>query len=149
MTDLSRRPSIRLTGGATVGEGLVEVYYNNQWGTICNSGWSVKEATVVCHQLGYDGEAEAVPYSTFGVGSSSTPIWLSNVVCGGYEDYISDCSHNDWQANNCNHYQDVGVICTGEDNMSVVFSFQKCNNKHYTVQRRLPNLIALIFIFRF
>ena len=122
MTDLSRRPSIRLTRGARAGEGLVEIFYNNQWGTICNSGWGMEEASVVCHQLGYNGKAEVAPNSIFGVGSPSTPIWLSNVVCGGYEDYITDCAHDDWQVNTCRHNQDVGVICSGEDiSVSSVF----------------------------
>jgi len=114
-TDISARPDLRLTGGASAGEGLVEIYYNNRWGTICGSGWGIEEATVVCHQLGYNGESEAVPNSIFGVGSSSTPIWLSNVVCYGTEEYLADCAHNDWQANNCHHYQDVGVICSREE----------------------------------
>jgi len=112
---MSAKPQLRLTGGATPLEGLVEIYYNNQWGTICNSGWGEEEATVVCHQLGYHGDTKVIFNSVFGVGSASTPIWLSNVVCGGHEDYLADCTHNEWQANNCHHYQDVGVICAGTE----------------------------------
>ena len=34
--------------------GIVEVYFNNQWGTICRSSYNDDAAaTVVCHQLGY------------------------------------------------------------------------------------------------
>ena len=44
---------IRLIGG-TENEGRVEICYLNQWGTICSSYiWSIYEAQVVCHQLGY------------------------------------------------------------------------------------------------
>ena len=52
------RGSVRLyyNGSIDPSEGTVQVFINNQWGTICSTG-SVKNniATVVCHQLGYSG----------------------------------------------------------------------------------------------
>ena len=39
--------------------GIVEVYYSNQWGTICRSSYNGDTATVVCHQLGYSGGYES------------------------------------------------------------------------------------------
>lgn len=48
---------IRLTGGGSRREGLVEICINSRWGTICgdnNSEWDKNEAEVVCAQLGYD-----------------------------------------------------------------------------------------------
>ena len=39
--------------------GIVEVYYSNQWGTICRSSYNDDTATVVCHQLGYSGGQES------------------------------------------------------------------------------------------
>ena len=46
--------------------GIVRVYYNGQWGNICNDyydDFGYDEANVVCHQLGYTG---AYDYSTAG-----------------------------------------------------------------------------------
>ena len=108
--DLSPRPRVRLVGGSSPLEGRVEINYNDEWGTICNSGWGIEDATVVCHQLGFHGGATAISNSVFGMGSGI--IWLSNVACTGTEDYLADCPSNGWGNNNCHHYQDVGVTCS-------------------------------------
>ena len=48
---------VRLTGGNFTSEGLVEVFCNGQWGTVC--GFSSDDANTVCKQLGY---SEAINY---------------------------------------------------------------------------------------
>ena len=45
---------IRLTGGSSVNQGLVEVYCNGQWGTVCDDGFGQTDANTVCRQLGYE-----------------------------------------------------------------------------------------------
>lgn len=44
---------VRLTSGRYVSEGLVEVYCNGQWGTVCDNGFGSDDADTVCKQLGY------------------------------------------------------------------------------------------------
>ena len=44
---------IRLVGGSDQFEGRVEICINDQWGTVCDDGWSSIDASVVCNQLGY------------------------------------------------------------------------------------------------
>ena len=44
---------IRLVGGSAADEGRVELCLNNAWGTICDDGFDVNEANVICRQLGY------------------------------------------------------------------------------------------------
>ena len=34
----------------------MEVCINENFGTVCNSGWNNPDAAVVCRQLGYGGE---------------------------------------------------------------------------------------------
>ena len=45
--------------------GIVRIYYNNEWGNICDDYYySSTEANVICHQLGYTG---ASSYSRAGL----------------------------------------------------------------------------------
>ena len=45
---------IRLRGGAYTNEGLLEVYCNGLWGTVCDDGFDNDDAVTVCRQLGYN-----------------------------------------------------------------------------------------------
>ena len=45
---------IRLNGTTYVTDGLIEVYCNGQWGTICDDGFNSDAADTVCIQLGYN-----------------------------------------------------------------------------------------------
>ena len=41
---------IRLQGGSYSNEGHVEVYYNRQWGTICDDGFDGIDTRTICKQ---------------------------------------------------------------------------------------------------
>ena len=49
--------NVRLRGGPVPRKGRVEVRSTSTgaWGTVCDDGWSMVEAGVVCNQLGYRG----------------------------------------------------------------------------------------------
>ena len=102
---------IRLSNGTNEKEGRVEIYWNNQWGTVCDDLWDDNDATVICKQLGYSrGSARVSTY--FGEGSGL--ILLDNVNCGGRESSIFQCNHNIFGEHDCKHHEDAGVICVGE-----------------------------------
>ncbi|MCA9544649.1 MAG: scavenger receptor cysteine-rich domain-containing protein, partial [Myxococcales bacterium] len=78
-------------GGDVEGFGRLEIYFQGQWGTICDDGWSgappgspqgLTNAEVACRQLGYRGALAADnPDPVNGV----DPIWLDDVSCQGDE----------------------------------------------------------------
>ena len=98
--------AVRLVNGDTEYKGRVEVYYNGTWGTVCDDGWDLNDAEVVCRQLGYGPAIEVAYY-----GSGSSQIWLNYVGCNGTESAIEECSHGGWGYNHCGHEEDVGVRC--------------------------------------
>ena len=102
---------VRLVDGPTSYEGRVEVYYNGEWGTVCDDGWDLNDAQVVCRQLGYGQATATLTRAYYERGSGN--IWLSNVNCYGYEATIESCSHSGWGIHNayCNHNKDAGVRC--------------------------------------
>ncbi|KAM6966193.1 galectin-3-binding protein A-like [Tautogolabrus adspersus] len=100
---------LRLFGSQSVSEGRVEVYHEGKWGTVCDDGWDMAEAQVVCRQLKFPGAKSVVIGKNYG--QASGPIWLDDLDCKGTENYLSACSFKSWGLTDCSHKEDVGVIC--------------------------------------
>ncbi|XP_072166906.1 scavenger receptor cysteine-rich domain superfamily protein-like [Diadema setosum] len=79
---------VRLTDGPTSRDGRLEIYHNNEWGTVCNTTWGPEEAEVTCRQLGNDGVNNVYYSPTPGNGS----VHLSRVDCTGSETELVDCN---------------------------------------------------------
>ena len=85
------------------------MYYNGEWGTVCDDGWGLNDAHVVCRQLGF-GPAIAARRNAF-YGQGSGHVWLRNLNCTGTELTVDDCSHNGWRIQDCSNRRDAGVQC--------------------------------------
>ncbi|WAR30239.1 C163B-like protein [Mya arenaria] len=97
--------NIRLVGGTSQYSGRVEILINEKWGTVCGQSFSDKNAVVVAGARAYTNLA-SYP-------NAPAQIWLDDVRCTGSEQSIADCSHRmPWGSHNCNHDDDVGVICS-------------------------------------
>uniref|UniRef100_A0A3B1KKB3 Soluble scavenger receptor cysteine-rich domain-containing protein SSC5D n=1 Tax=Astyanax mexicanus TaxID=7994 RepID=A0A3B1KKB3_ASTMX len=107
--------NIRLVKGHYRCEGRVEVYLNNQWGTVCDDGWDINDGDVVCRQVGCGRAVIARSSAYFGQGSGT--IYLDDVGCSGSETTLTDCSNRGIGVHNCGHQEDAGVVCSGEKSL--------------------------------
>lgn len=62
--------------------GNVEIFHNGAWGSICDDEWDMKDATVVCKQLGFGGVEKITHGSHFGpaAGKNSGRIFLVELI---------------------------------------------------------------------
>ncbi|CAC5399583.1 DMBT1 [Mytilus coruscus] len=103
--------NVRLVGGNYYWEGRVEIYHNGAWGTICDDGFGIKDARVICAMLGYNRYGSVTAYGNAAFGQGYGSIMLDDLSCNGYESDISQCSSNGWNHHNCKHREDASVSC--------------------------------------
>ena len=133
---------VRLAGGWTINEGLVQICLSNSWALVCDSSWNVQESTVVCRQL--IGELNPSKKQLFAreIGCIHTEkllwyttsffliavtlaihyawyiyhSWTSGPIftssCSGSENQLLNCSFS--TVNYCNRRYTAGVRCYGK-----------------------------------
>uniref|UniRef100_A0A8C2HGH4 Uncharacterized protein n=1 Tax=Cyprinus carpio TaxID=7962 RepID=A0A8C2HGH4_CYPCA len=97
-----------LVNGDNNCSGRVEIFYDGMWGTVCDDGWDINDATVLCRQLRCGKADSAHESAHFGQGSGQ--IWLDDVGCTGHETSLT----HELGTHDCNHGEDAGVVCSGE-----------------------------------
>ncbi|XP_062596611.1 neurotrypsin-like [Saccostrea cucullata] len=104
---------VKLVSGQTPTEGLVKVFYNGSWGTVCNDEWDDRDAAVVCFMLGFSRQnATALTSSVFGYETGR--ILMNNVMCNGDEEDLFQCNNSLSEFINCDHRKDAGVVCSAD-----------------------------------
>lgn len=99
--------SLRLRSGNS-SAGRVEIYIGGQWGTVCDDGWDLDDAHVVCRELGFSaGAVVAARGAAYGEGSG--PIQMDDVSCTSSDSRLIECIHS--EIHNCGHKEDASVVC--------------------------------------
>ncbi|XP_029312162.1 neurotrypsin-like [Cottoperca gobio] len=99
----------RLVGSSSSGSGRVEVYLNGQWGAVCDSHWSDRDASVICRQLGLGDIGAALQHSQFGSGSGL--FHYERLGCRGDENTLSKCRSRTFVTGDCSHGNEAAVMC--------------------------------------
>ena len=95
---------MRLTNDTS---GLLEVFYDGEWGYVCDDGWTEVNGDVVCSILGYDG-ATSSSGSHF---SSDVNYKLNYINCVGGEEDLLDCPYSLYTPNYCSVNEHVYISC--------------------------------------
>jgi len=94
-------------------QGRVEILYNGEWGTVCDPYWGIRDAEVVCRQLGYSYALNATRDAYFGQGTGE--IYIALVDCRGNETELAYCpSLPLGDVFYCAHPDDAGVVCSSK-----------------------------------
>ncbi|XP_051874627.1 deleted in malignant brain tumors 1 protein-like [Pristis pectinata] len=120
----SGKESIRLVNGMNPCQGRLEVFFNGTWGTVCSDSFNMVNAEVVCAQLNCGSATSVENKEAFGKGPG--PIWLDDVKCRLDDSLLWQCPSSPWGQHNCNHEEDVGVICSA---LQLVAGFDNCSGR--------------------
>ncbi|NXT72941.1 C163A protein, partial [Chaetops frenatus] len=80
---------VRLAGSSGRCAGRVEVYWGGSWSSVCQEGWELQDAAVVCRELGCGTALEAPSSARFGGGTG--PLWPYVPECSGSEESLWEC----------------------------------------------------------
>ncbi|XP_016301691.1 deleted in malignant brain tumors 1 protein-like isoform X2 [Sinocyclocheilus anshuiensis] len=91
--------------------GRVEVRHGHQWGTVCQRGWDLEDAAVVCRELDCGFVLDIPGSARFGRAGGEV-LWR-NVKCSG-DEFALDLCERTLNDDVCMHSEDAGVECTGK-----------------------------------
>ncbi|CAC5355692.1 unnamed protein product [Mytilus coruscus] len=98
---------LRIHSTSQTNKGRLEIYHEDEWGTVCDNQFENVDAEVACRQLGYC-SGMMIPSNLVYDGQGA--IWLNDVDCSGSETKLLNCSYS-IETSQCHHYEDVGVHC--------------------------------------
>lgn len=104
---ITEETGVRLSGPT---EGLLEVLIDGRWGSVCDYGWDIVDASIACNQMGLVLHPEdwLLEQSEFDH-SSKFPILVSNLQCTLQDTDITKCKAEKDFENSC--FTRVGLRC--------------------------------------
>lgn len=114
---------IRLAGGMNTSSGRVEIHQNNGWMAVCGAFWDIKNAAVVCRQLGYGDPIRMYTRFSFLI---SVPIAQKSFHCTGLEQDFFKCRIDD----RCRGRSNAFVECSRSTPRRTCVS--SCGTGYYT-----------------
>ncbi|XP_020356291.1 T-cell differentiation antigen CD6 isoform X6 [Oncorhynchus kisutch] len=120
--------AVRLAGGEHRCAGRVELWREGkQWGTVCDDEWDLRDADVVCAQLGC-GYALSVTGQGGAFPQGKDPIYLDELKCTGKEENLWQCPASD-ESHDCGHKEDAGVVCSELKAVRLTGGVDRCSGK--------------------
>ncbi|VDP65906.1 unnamed protein product [Echinostoma caproni] len=108
-----RDGDLKLVDGPAPTMGTVLVFRGYGWGRICDDHWTMREAQVVCRQLGMGHALEAHRRNRYASNIGGSYL-MDEVHCTGREERLIDCRFSGWGVHDCKHNEEVGVKCSYE-----------------------------------
>eukprot|EP00118_Oscarella_pearsei_P003217 m.13434 g.13434 ORF g.13434 m.13434 type:complete len:5185 (+) comp24805_c0_seq1:361-15915(+) len=117
--------NIRLVGGVNSDEGIVEVYHNGTWGSLCalqdenDRFYSIDHnyylSRAVCREFGYSDAQWLWPLSRYVNSSYPGDAWLEHLICRGSESSLKQCVNYVLKRSTC-HLGALQVVCSTNNN---------------------------------
>ncbi|KAM7019722.1 LOW QUALITY PROTEIN: scavenger receptor cysteine-rich type 1 protein M130-like [Passerculus sandwichensis] len=99
---------VRLVGSSGRCAGRVEVYSGGSWSWVCQEGWELQDAAVVCRELGCGTALQAPGWARLGGGPG--PLWPYSPECSGSEESLWECGRT--ERRECGRGGGAGAMCS-------------------------------------
>ncbi|XP_054462140.1 T-cell differentiation antigen CD6-like isoform X2 [Anoplopoma fimbria] len=119
--------AVRLSGGSDRCAGRVELWRDGKWGTVCDDQWDLRDAHVVCAQLGC-GYALRVTGQGGSFPPGRGPVHLDELNCTGREENLWACPAAQDEPD-CGHKEDAGVVCSEMRAVRLTGGLDRCSGK--------------------
>ncbi|XP_049320325.1 deleted in malignant brain tumors 1 protein isoform X2 [Astyanax mexicanus] len=136
----SKHIPLRMRGGVGSCSGWLQVYHNKTWGSVCGDLWDIRDAQVICRQLGCGPALSANRRAADGSGGGT--IWMNRVKCRGNEIHLWDCPHSLKNHTDCSH--SAGVTCGGFLYHTLPLNNKRGQMGHFVLQDSQPQTRRII-----
>ena len=99
-------------------EGIVEIYQDYSWRSICVEGWDEDDGRVVCSQLGWE-SSEGVG-EDYGPALSLSGFGITQVDCVGDESSILGCGY-ETDTDSCDRANPATVKCSVPGGYTLIY----------------------------